>query len=145
MRENEGNALKKDLLSRVKIVQNILDTVKEQAPLTVSDYKNKLNQRMKELLGEVIVDEARLLNEVAFFTDKCNIDEEIARLYAHFKHFNSICDEGQAGRKLDFIVQEMNREVNTIGSKANDLLIVNSVVSMKNEIEKIREQVQNIE
>lgn len=146
MREIEGKSLEIDIKNRVKSIGEILEKVKVQAPFTVSDYKTKLNMRMKELLGDVVVDEARLLNEIAFFSDKVNIDEEIARLRAHINHFNEICSESRDnGRKLDFVVQEMNREVNTMGSKANDLTIVNAVVLMKNEIEKIREQIQNIE
>ena len=110
------------------------------------EYKEKLNQRLSELLEKGIVDEQRLAVEVALFADKCSIDEEIARFNSHIEQFcDAINSEGSIGRRLDFIVQEMNREVNTMGSKANDIIITNSVISLKSELEKIREQIQNLE
>ena len=106
----------------------------------------KLNERMTEILKDVPVDQDKLLNEVAFYTDKVCIDEEITRLKAHIKHFNDVlCEEVPFGRKLDFLVQELNRECNTIGSKSNDIALTESVVTMKTTIEKIREQIQNVE
>ena len=100
---------------------------------------------MKEALGGVTPDEGRLLTEVAVFTDKCNIDEEITRLYSHIAQFRSICEEGVVGRKLDFLVQEFNREANTACSKSNDAALTKTGLALKNEIEKVREQVQNVE
>lgn len=112
----------------------------------VDEFREKILLRVKDFLKEVEVDEARLLNEVAFFSDKCNITEEIVRLKSHIEQFkNAFNLDEPIGRKLDFLIQEMNREINTIGSKSNDLAITNLVVEVKSELEKIREQIQNIE
>ena len=108
-------------------------------------YKDKLTARVKEYLDGVAVDETRLLTEVAVFTDKSNIDEELTRLRSHIEQFRAICEEGVVGRKLDFLVQEFNREANTTCSKSNDVEVTRLGLALKNEIEKIREQVQNVE
>ena len=147
MRENEGQRLKTDILERAKIIrQLILGQVSERAPLVVQEHREKLMQRLAEWLENGTIEENRLAAEVAIFTDRADISEELVRLHSHLEQLAQILTEGGAvGRKLDFLVQEMNREVNTIGSKANDLMITNAVVNAKSELEKIREQVQNIE
>lgn len=146
MRTYEGNKLNSDISNRCNKLEEYLADVKLRAPLVVTDYKEKLNTRIKELLDNAPVDESRIAMEVSLFADKANIDEEIVRLNSHIKQLkNTLLADEPVGRKLDFLVQEMNREANTIGSKANDLQLVNIVLNIKNEIEKIREQVQNIE
>ena len=147
MRNKEGANLYDDLISRIGNLEKFLEQMKLRAPYVVEDYRSKLKTRISEWLTDVVeIDETRLLNEIAFFTDKANIDEEIIRLKSHFKQFLIIIDEKEpVGRKLDFLIQEMNREVNTVGSKANDLVLSQLVVEMKSELEKIREQVQNVE
>lgn len=147
MRENEGQRLKTDILQRAEVIrQLVLGQVSERAPLVVQEHREKLRQRLAEWLENGAIDENRLAAEVAIFTDRADISEELVRLNSHLAQLGQILTEGGAvGRKLDFLVQEMNREVNTIGSKANDLIITNAVVSAKSELEKIREQVQNIE
>jgi len=147
MRLTEGKSLKKDLEQRIAILQKLCQQILARSPLVVQEYSEKLEDRLKELLGDTQYDENRLIQEVVYFADKSNITEELVRLESHFQQFlNSLSIKKDAvGRKLDFIVQEMNRETNTIGSKANDLEIAQLVVEMKSEIEKIREQVQNIE
>ncbi len=145
MRKKEGEKLAQDMLSRMDEVERLVDAVKERAPLVAETYRNKLAERMKEALSGVDFDETRLLTEVAVFADKSNIDEELTRLSSHISQFRSICKEERVGRKLDFLVQEFNRESNTICSKSNDLAITNAGLALKNEIEKIREQVQNVE
>lgn len=120
--------------------------VKERAPLVVEEYREKLNRRLEDILGNVEVDPQRVAQEVAVFADRGCIDEEITRLESHLIQLDGILREGgQVGRKLDFLVQEMNRESNTIASKANDVQIVQATIALKSEIEKIREQVQNLE
>ena len=146
MRETEGEILKKDFLLKIAGLEKLVAEIKERAPLVHSEYAEKLRARIEESLADVAIDESRLLNEVAFFVDKSNIDEELTRLSGHLQHARSILNEsGAIGKKLDFLVQEMNREVNTTGSKSNDLYITERVLLAKNEVEKIREQVQNIE
>lgn len=146
MRKNEGAAMRQDIMLRIDSIDSMLKLVCNKAPLTITDYKNKLKIRITEALEDISIDQSRLINEVAFFTDKCNIDEEIARLNQHIASFKSISVENNSiGRKLDFLVQEINREINTIGSKAQDSEIAMLVINMKNELEKVREQVQNIE
>lgn len=145
MRQAEGAKLKADLLSRMDNVESLVNGVRERAPLVAEEYKKRLTERVKKALEEVAIDEGRLLNEVAVFSDKSNIDEEITRLYSHIAQFRAIAEEEIVGRKLDFLVQEFNRESNTVCSKSNDLQITKSGLSLKNEIEKIREQVQNLE
>lgn len=146
MREIEGEGLKNDILERASYIQQIVRSMEGRAPEVVKEYKQRLENRIKELLDQQVVDESRLAMEVAIFADRCSIDEELVRLNSHIKQLKeTLCMEQPVGRKLDFLVQEMNREVNTIGSKSNDLEITKNVVEIKSEIEKIREQVQNIE
>lgn len=146
MRKREGQKLYEDINKRCNNTKELLDKINERAPFIASEYKEKLNQRLNELLGGADVDEARVAMEVAVFADKSNIDEEIVRLNSHIVQMKeTLLLNEPVGRKLDFLVQEMNRESNTIASKANDLQLVNHVLSIKNEIEKIREQIQNIE
>ena len=147
MRYLEGDKLRNEFNLRLQNVADYVDSIEERAPIIVDEYREKLKTRIEDYLQNSIdLDEARLINEVAFFCDKANIDEEITRLHSHISHFYDIMeDTGAVGRKLDFLIQEMNREVNTIGSKSNDLNITNLVVLLKTELEKIREQVQNIE
>ena len=146
MRKVEGERLCRDLLSRLETVLAIRAQIAERAPLVVEDYRNKLNERISAILESAQVDQARLATEVALFADKANIDEELVRLLSHVAAARELLENGTAvGRKMDFIVQEMNREFNTIGSKANDKDITALVIEGKAEIEKIREQVQNLE
>ena len=148
MRAVEGQRLADDLISKGETIKVILDKIEERSPLVVIDYMEKLRARITELLdGAAEVPEERILTEAAIFADKCAIDEEITRLNSHLVQLKAILtgSESTVGKKLDFLVQEMNREANTIGSKANDLEITNNMLNIKAEIEKIREQVQNIE
>lgn len=146
MREREGRKLLEDVIIKCDLINGLVDKVKTRAPLVVCEYKAKLTQRLDVLHKEIDFDENRVAMEIAIFADKAGIDEEIVRLNSHINQMREtlILDE-PIGRKLDFIIQEMNRETNTIASKANDLEILNTVISMKSEIEKIREQIQNIE
>lgn len=146
MRQREGERLKSDLLEKLVNVKGFVTNIKEKSYCIVDEYKNKLYDRIKELTKDIPIDENRLLTEVAVFADKSSIDEEIVRLESHMEELRKALNfNGSVGKKLDFIIQEMNREVNTIGSKITDLSILNNVISIKTEIEKIREQVQNIE
>lgn len=145
MRRTEGEKLKTDMLSRMSTIETLVEEISARAPLVAKEYKDKLAARVKEYLDGVQTDEGRLLNEVAIFTDKSNIDEELTRLRSHISQFRSICQEGIVGRKLDFLVQEFNREANTTCSKSNDIEITRAGLALKNEIEKVREQVQNLE
>ena len=148
MRTIEADKLAEDLLIKGEKIKTLLDKIAERAPLVVVDYTAKLRERIAELLaGSAVVPEDRILTEAAIFADKCAIDEEITRLNSHLLQLKKIIgsDNEAEGKKLDFLVQEMNREANTIGSKANDITITNYMLEIKSEIEKIREQVQNIE
>lgn len=146
MRTREGEKLFEDIQNRCNILTETVNIIAERAPVVVSDYETKLKDRVTELLNASELDESRIITEVAIFADKCNIDEEIVRLKSHIKQMkDTLLLEEPIGRKLDFLVQEMNREGNTIASKANDLELINLVLTLKNEIEKIREQIQNIE
>ena len=146
MRETEGENLKHDILQKGEKIRALVAGVKERAPLVVEEYREKLNRRLEDILGNVEVDPQRVAQEVAVFADRGCIDEEITRLESHLIQLDGILREGgQVGRKLDFLVQEMNRESNTIASKANDVQIVQATIALKSEIEKIREQVQNLE
>lgn len=145
MRAAEGQKLKEDMLSRVETIEGLVKEIALRAPTIAAEYREKLAARVKEYLLDAQVDEGRLLTEVAVFTDKSNIDEELTRLRSHVAQFRSICEEGIVGRKLDFLVQEFNREANTTCSKSNDVTITRAGLALKNEIEKIREQVQNLE
>lgn len=148
MRITEGQRLSEDLLQRGELIRSIVDKIGTRAPMVAEEYVQKLRERIQELLdGAAEIPEERILTEAAIFADKANITEELVRLDSHMKQLRQILteSEGPAGKKLDFLVQEMNREANTIGSKANDLEITSLMLETKSEIEKIREQVQNIE
>jgi uncharacterized protein (TIGR00255 family) len=148
MREAEGRHLRADLLQRIDVLETERLEMKRLAPLVVEEYAQKLRQRIHHLLSQqtVTVDEQRLAMEVAIFADRASIDEELTRLESHFQQCRELMNSDEpAGRKLDFLAQEMNREVNTIGSKSNHVELTNKVVFMKAELEKIREQVQNVE
>jgi uncharacterized protein (TIGR00255 family) len=147
MREREGEALAADLLARADRLAEIRTAVLERAPQVVEEYRQKLTKRLEDLLGQAtMVDPQRLAQEVAVFADRSDITEELQRLVSHLAQFRDAFTGGEAvGRKLDFLVQEIGREINTIGSKANDAVITAQVVEAKSELEKIREQVQNIE
>ena len=146
MRETEGSKLRGDILSRADYIIECVEFIEGRSPETVREYNEKLKQRMKELLGDAAVDEQRLLNEAAIYADKIAVDEETVRLRSHISQLREFMNSSEAiGRKLDFLVQEINREANTIGSKAQDVYIAKKVIAIKAEVEKIREQVQNIE
>lgn len=146
MRRAEGEGLKADLVERTFLIENIIKEISIRCPEIVKEYKYRLENRIKELLDQQVVDENRMMMEIAIFADRCNIDEELVRLNSHINQFRQTLEmDVPIGRKLDFLLQEMNREVNTIGSKANDLLVSKKVIEIKSELEKIREQTQNIE
>lgn len=146
MREIEGQRLYDDVKAHAGIILGMVGEIEKKSPDTVKQYRQRIEEKVKELLGDVKVDEQRLLTETAIFADKVAVDEETVRLRSHIDQLCGLISEGGAvGRKLDFIVQEMNREANTIGSKAQDIDIAHTVVDIKSEIEKIREQIQNIE
>ena len=147
MRKKEGDKLKTDMLKRLNRTDDFLVQIENRSPIIVQEYRQKLTDRIEEILNEQFdLDDTRIATEVALFADKSNITEEIVRLHSHIEQFTGILEEDDAvGRKLDFLLQEMNREINTIGSKANDLTIANLVINIKSELEKMREQVQNIE
>lgn len=146
MRIKEGERLKADIVDSCKEIEGRIKIIEERAPLTVKEYREKLTERIKELIGDISIDEGRLLTETAIFADKIAVNEEIVRLKSHINQFEHMINtDAPIGKKLDFIVQEMNREINTIGSKANDLGITQNVIEVKSEIENIREQIQNIE
>ncbi len=144
MRLKEGERLKEDLLSHMDTIGSLREEIASRAPLVSEEYRKKLTERVAEFLGGK-VEESRILTEAAVFADKCNIDEELTRLASHITEFRKICKERTVGRKLDFLVQEFNRECNTICSKSNDAAITKCGLAMKNEIEKVREQIQNLE
>ena len=146
MREKEGATQVEDISSKLLSIESALGEIAEIAPQVVADYRARLSARIREALGENLPEESRIATEVALFADKCAIDEEITRLSAHIAAMRAhLRSREPVGRKLDFLVQEMNREANTIGSKANDLRITERVLAIKNDIEKIREQAQNVE
>ncbi len=146
MRRKEGERLKLDLSARMDTMTGYAQSIERRAPAVVEEYRAKLTARIEELLGETEVDRARLATEVAIFADRAAIDEEIVRLNTHLIHFRELLEADEpVGRKMDFLVQEMNRECNTIGSKANDAELTSIVLLCKAEIEKLREQIQNIE
>lgn len=148
MRRIEGEKLKTDLLEKADALEEILEDVNQRSGLVPAEYREKLSARIEELLGDstgLYYDEGRKEAEVVLFADRCAIDEEITRLRSHIAQLRqTLTSEGSIGKRLDFILQEMHREINTIGSKANDLLITNRVLDMKTMLEKIREQVQNL-
>ena len=146
MRETEGVRLKEDVKNRANFILEKVSFIEEKAPETVKAYRERLEQKIKDLLDDAKVDEQRLITETAIFADKVAVDEETVRLRSHIKQLFTLLDANEpVGKKLDFIVQEMNRETNTIGSKAQNIEIAHTVVDIKSEIEKIREQIQNIE
>lgn len=146
MRQTEGERLKKDIIARVATIEERVAFIESRSPQTVSEYNEKLKARMKDLLGDMHIDEQRLFTEAAVFADKIAVAEETVRLRSHLDQLIRFFSADEAvGRKMDFLVQEINREANTVGSKAQDMDIARCVVDIKSEIEKIREQVQNIE
>lgn len=148
MRETEGEKMKADILSRAKTILTIVEEIEERSPQTVKEYEARLLEKIKQTLEnyDVNVDEQRVLTEVAVFADKIAVAEETVRLRSHFDQLEKFLEYSESvGRKIDFIIQEMNREANTIGSKVQDAVLAHKVVDIKSEIEKIREQVQNIE
>lgn len=146
MREKEGARMKEDVLSRADAILRAVERVEERSPQTVQEHMDKVEARMRELLDGVGVDEQRLLTEAALFADKIAVAEETVRLRSHLHQLEQMLDGDEAvGRKLDFLVQEINREANTIGSKSQDVELARIVVDIKAEVEKIREQIQNIE
>lgn len=146
MREKEGEKIKQDLENRIKIVSEKINEISNISTGLVEEYIVKLETRIKELLKTDVIDQSRLAQEVVIYSDKCSVEEELTRLKSHISQFLNLINENVAvGKKLDFLIQEMNRETNTIGSKANNLKITNLVVDIKTELENVREQVQNIE
>lgn len=146
MRAREGAALVNDLRSHAAVILSCVERVEQRSPVTVADYRARLERKMREVLESTTIDESRILTEAAIFADKVAVDEETVRLRSHLSQMDELLSGGGAvGRKLDFLLQEMNREANTIGSKGNDLEQARNVVEIKAELEKIREQVQNIE
>ncbi len=146
MRQAEGTKLSQDLIDKINLIRQLVDKVQVRAPYVVEEYRQRLQERLKDLIQGTSLNLERLDAEVAIFADRCSIDEEVVRLFSHIHQFNEILNQNEPiGRKLDFLIQEMNREVNTIGSKANDLQITKLVLDLKSELERIREQVQNLE
>lgn len=146
MRAVEGQRLAEDIAGRVATIETVVAKVEERSPQTVAEYRARLSNKMAEVLQSTTIDESRILMEAAIFADKVAVDEETVRLRSHIAQLrNMLQGSAPVGRKLDFLIQEVNRECNTIGSKCNDLTIAQDVVDMKAEVEKIREQVQNIE
>ena len=146
MRQAEGEKLRTDILSRAETIISIVGEIEERSPITVQEYRDRLYAKLSEVLQSANIDDQRILTEAAIFADKVAVDEETVRLRSHFDQMQKFLSSGEpVGRKLDFIVQEMNREANTIGSKVNDSALAHKVVDIKGELEKIREQVQNIE
>ena len=145
-REREGEKLASDMTQRIECIRQEVSKVEKIAPDTVIEHKNNIEQRIRELLGSTPVDENRLLTETAIYADKLSVNEEIVRLKCHLDEYDRIMQKGDAvGRRLDFLLQEMNRETNTIGSKCNNLEVSNVVINIKSELEKVREQLQNLE
>ena len=146
MRRKEGEALTADLLARKETILSYVQKVEARSAVTVAEYRNRLTNKLREVLENHTIDESRILTEAAIFADKVAVDEETVRLRSHMTQMEELLAKGGAvGRKLDFLLQEMNREANTIGSKGNDLEQARNVVEIKAELEKIREQIQNIE
>lgn len=146
MRMVEGKAIEEDFLKRLKIIEEYLDVIEENAPKIVDEYKRRLEDKIRKISGEMVLDESRLIQEVAIFADRCDITEEIVRFRSHLKQFRDFMSKDDSiGRRLDFLIQEIGREVNTIGSKATDSSISSKVIEIKAELEKLREQIQNVE
>lgn len=146
MRIAEGEKLSHDLCEHLSFIENATADVEKRSPEIVNEYRSRIEERMRDILGGVSYDETRLLTEVAIFADKVNVNEETVRLKSHVSQFREMLQSGgSVGRKIDFLIQEMNREINTIGSKSNDLDVARIVIDVKAEIEKLREQIQNVE
>lgn len=146
MREREGAALAADVRAHAKVILSFVEKVEQRSPVTLREYRARLENKLREVLENKSIDESRIVTEAALFADKIAVDEETVRLRSHLSQLEALLSEGGAiGRKLDFLLQEMNREANTIGSKGNDLEQARNVVEIKAELEKIREQIQNIE
>ncbi len=146
MRKTEGENIKQDLLVRIERVQNLVDKIAENSKGIVEEYVSKLEKRVKEILKTDVVDENRIAQEAVIYADKTSIEEELTRLNSHIVQFKELVNsDGPVGKKLDFMIQEMNRETNTIGSKAGSGEITKAVIDLKVELEDIREQIQNIE
>jgi len=146
MREIEGEKMQSDIMGRLKYIEETVSFIEQKSPETTANYRDKLYNKLRELLGDKNIDEQRILTEAAIFSEKTAVDEETVRLRSHIEQFSNLLNSSEGvGRKLDFLVQEVNREVNTIGSKAQNLEITKMVVDLKSEIEKIREQIQNVE
>ena len=146
MRRTEGAAMEADLRNRAATILTYVEQVEQRSPVTLPEYRQRLENKMREVLENTNIDESRILTEAAVYADKIAVDEETVRLRSHISQLHSLLDQGGAiGRKLDFLLQEMNRETNTIGSKGNDIQQARTVVEIKSELEKIREQIQNIE
>jgi uncharacterized protein (TIGR00255 family) len=146
MRQDEGLAMFQDMDMRLKSITGILETIKLRAPQVVLEYQKRLAERIKELTAGYALDEARLAQEVAVMAERSDITEEIVRMHSHIGQFEELLlSEGSEGKKIDFLLQEMNREINTIGSKVSDVEITRQVIEVKSELGKLREQAQNIE
>ena len=146
MREKEGERMRLDVLGRLDTIEQAVSRVEERSPMTTQAYRDRLYAKLKEVLEGREIDDARVLTEAAVFSERIAVDEETVRLRSHLNQLRSFMNsEEPIGRKLDFLIQEVNREINTIGSKAQDLEITKIVVDLKSEVEKIREQIQNIE
>ena len=146
MREREGERLRRDMLGKLETIEGLVSVVEERSPQTVKEYRERLEARLRDILADRSLDEQRVITEVAIFADRTAVDEETVRLRSHIAQFRTMLEEGSPiGRKMDFLVQEFNRESNTIGSKCSDASLAKVVVDLKSEIEKIREQLQNVE
>lgn len=146
MREREGERLRRDMLGKLETIEGLVSVVEERSPQTVKEYRERLEARLRDILADRSLDERRVITEAAIFADRTAVDEETVRLRSHIAQFRTMLEEGSPiGRKMDFLVQEFNRESNTIGSKCSDASLAKVVVDLKSEIEKIREQLQNVE
>ncbi len=146
MREREGERLRRDMLGKLGTIEGLVSVVEERSPQTVKEYRERLEARLRDILADRSLDEQRVITEAAIFADRTAVDEETVRLRSHIAQFHTMLEEGSPiGRKMDFLVQEFNRESNTIGSKCSDASLAKVVVDLKSEIEKIREQLQNVE
>lgn len=146
MREREGERLRRDMLGKLETIEGLVSVVEERSPQTVKEYRERLEARLRDILADRSLDEQRVITEAAIFADRTAVDEETVRLRSHIAQFRTMLEEGSPiGRKMDFLVQEFNRESNTIGSKCSDAPLAKVVVDLKSEIEKIREQLQNVE
>ena len=144
-RKQEGEKIAQDILKRIELVEEKVEKISGYSTGLVQEYVVKLEERIKEILKTDVVDQTRLAQEVVIYSDKCSVEEEITRLNSHICQFKNLIKENVVGKKLDFLIQEMNRETNTIGSKSSSIDITNLVVEIKTQIEDIREQIQNIE